>query len=298
VKFGKRHRLTIQVDDAGNSVVIEYPITVDFDIQRTLFSGANTGRFTIYNLSPNTRNQIFHDRYDVRVYRGIIYQAGYVGQDPLPIIFQGNVQVAYSARKKADWVTEIRAFDGGVAIIGSQTSRTFPAGIEIRDMIKGLMDDLKGPGHVTPGAVGDLPMAGERGATFVGNTWGLISGMAENNGALAFIDNEKAHVLKPDEYLAGVQNTSPIISGTTGLLRAQMQFRNRVDVDVIFDPRRSIGQIVTLQSEEKKNNGDYIVKGIAHRGIISGAVDAETVTTLNLDKGSGIPVGVLQCPNP
>jgi hypothetical protein len=294
MKFGKRHRLTIQVDDAGNSVVIEYPVTVEFDVQRTLFSGANTGRFTIYNLSENTRNKIFHDRYDVRTYRGLVFQAGYVGQNPLPIIFQGNVQVAYSARKKADWITEIRAFDGGVAITSAQSSKTFPAGQSIRDLIKGLMDDLKGPGHVTPGAIGDLPMVGERGTSFVGNTWSMISEMAENNGALAFIDNEKAHVLKPDEYISNVQNASPLISGNTGLLRAQMQFKNRVDVDVMFDPLRAIGQLVQLQSEEKKNNGDYIVKGIAHRGTISGAVDAETVTTLNLDKGSGIPVGVLQ----
>jgi hypothetical protein len=77
MKFNKRHRLTIQTDDAGGSVVIEYPMTVEFDVQRTIFSGANTGRFTIYNLSEDNRNKIFHDRYDVKTVRRVTFQAGY-----------------------------------------------------------------------------------------------------------------------------------------------------------------------------------------------------------------------------
>jgi hypothetical protein len=292
MKFNKRHRLTIQTDDAGGAVVIEYPLTVEFDVQRTIFSGANTGRFTIYNLSEDNRNKIFHDRYDVKTVRRITFQAGYQDQNPLPVVFQGNVQVAYSSRRRADWVTEVSAFDGGAAMINAQTQKTFPSGTKIEDMIKGLMTELRGFG-VTPGAVGDLGMVGARGTTFAGNTWQKISDMADNNGAVAFIDSEKAFVLKPNEFVSVSQNQAQVITGDTGLLRAQMQFGNRVDVTMLFDPRFNIGHLATLQSEEKKNNGDYIVKGLSHKGVSSGAVDAETTTLLNLDKGTGIPVGVL-----
>ena len=290
MKFGKRFKLTVQVDDAGTSVVIPYPLTLEFRVERTIFASANTGRFTVYNLGESTRNKIFHDRYDVNVYRGVILQAGYADQDPLPIIFQGNVQVAYSNRSHADWQTVINSFDGGVGITSSQTAQSFPAGMETRDILGNLMGDLL---HVKKGAIGNFTGTSDRGVAVAGNTWSMISEIAKNNGGFAFIDNEKAHVLKANEYISGIPNPSPIITGQTGLLRAQMQFKNRVDVDIMFDPLRAIGQLVTLQSDEKKNNGDYIIKGIAHGGMISGSVDSETTTRLNLDRGSEIPVGVL-----
>jgi len=104
MKFNKRYRLTVQVDDAGNSVEIDYPLTCEFNIIRTIFSGANTGKFTIYNLGEDTRNKIFHDLYDPKTIRKLTFQAGYADQNPLPIAFQGRVQVAYSTRKGVNWV--------------------------------------------------------------------------------------------------------------------------------------------------------------------------------------------------
>ena len=148
MKFNKRYRLTVQVDDAGNSVEIDYPLTCEFNIIRTIFSGANTGKFTIYNLGEDTRNKIFHDLYDPKTIRKITFQAGYADQNPLPIAFQGRVQVAYSTRKGVNWVTEIKAFD---ADFDSQSSQAVPAGVSIRDTIGRLRH------HPCLYARGDLP---------------------------------------------------------------------------------------------------------------------------------------------
>jgi hypothetical protein len=291
MKFGKTFRLTIQVDGAGETVVIEYPLTIDFQIVRTMFSGANTGRFTIYNLSETTRNKIFHDRYDIYSYRGIVLEAGYQGQNPLPIIFKGNIQVAYSHRDRADWLTEINCFDGGLGMMTSQSSTAIPAGVSVGEAIRRLMPDLK---NIVSGAVSTFAVKSERGTSLSGNTWTLVDEIANNNGGMAFVDNETAHVLKPNDYVANLPGSGNTISGGTGLLRAQMMFKNRVDVDVVFDPTRALGQLVRLESEESRNDGDYIVKGLSHRGTISGAVDSPCVTTLNLDKSTGVPTGILK----
>lgn len=305
MKFNKRYRLTIQTGDAVQvpvtppllpestypNVVIEWPLTVDFRIKRTIFGGANTGDFTLYNLGESTRKLIFHDLFDVPIVREIIFQAGYVDQNPLPIVFRGHVQVAYSSRRGVDWVTEIHAFDGGPAITGSDSAQSFPAGTSIKDIIFGLMGDLK---NCKAGAVGDFPMVGERGASYAGNTWGIISDITQNNGGSAFIDNGMAHALMPGEYIDGIPNSGPLISGDTGLLRAQMMMRTRLDVETIFDPLRNIGQLVQMKSQVPQNNGQWVVKGIGHRGMISGSTDAETLTTLNLENGTGaVPVGLM-----
>lgn len=288
MKFNKRYRLTVQVDDAGNSVEIDYPLTCEFNIIRTIFSGANTGKFTIYNLGEDTRNKIFHDLYDPKTIRKLTFQAGYADQNPLPIAFQGRVQVAYSTRKGVNWVTEIKAFD---ADLDSQTAQAVPAGTSIRDTIGRLMGNLL---HASKGTVGNFPVKSETGASYAGNTWSIISSVAQDNGGTAFIDNGVAHVLKPGEYAAEIPNASPIISGATGLLRVQMQFKSRVDVEIMLDTNRAIGQLVQLQSEVEQNNGNYVVKGVSHRGVISGAKDSETITLLNLQNGTGaIPAGLM-----
>ena len=78
------------------------------------------------------------------------------------------------------------------------------------------------------------------------------------------------------------------------MLRVQMQFKTRVDVEIMLDTNRAIGQLVQLQSQVPQNNGTDVVKGVSHRGVISGAEDSETMTLLNLQNGTGaIPAGIM-----
>jgi hypothetical protein len=287
MKFGKTYKLTIQVDEDGvpnNTVTVEYPLTLNFNIVRAMFSSANTGKFTIYNLKEATRRKIFHDRYDVQTLREITLQAGYQDQKPLPVVFKGTIIYAYSSRQKADWVTEIEAFDGGYGIMNSQASKTFPSGMNMNDVFKSLFSSLQ---NVTPGAIGNFQNSSDRGLTMVGNSWELVADLAKRNGdGIAFIDNQKAHALLPNEYIGDLAGVIPLLNAQAGLLKTQRRFKGRVDVDVIFEPRLSLGQKVSLQSEEPLNDGDYRVDGINHSGTISGSKDAPTLTMLNLWQGT------------
>ena len=110
MKFGRIFNMKVQVDELtkpDNTVLLAYPLTVDFEISRNTLASANTGRFRIYNLQENTRKQIFHDRYDTLNYRRVAFNAGYQDQRPLPLAFQGNIIQAYSVRQGSEWVSEI-----------------------------------------------------------------------------------------------------------------------------------------------------------------------------------------------
>ena len=281
MKFGRIYRMTINIDQ-GETVTIEFPLTLILDVSRNTLASANRGHFQIYNLKPDTRNKIFHDRYDTTSYQQIILQAGYEKESPLPVIFQGNIIQASSYRQGTNWITEIEAFDGGFGIINGQVSQTVPAGWSLPQIIKSVLGGLP---NVNVGAVGDVSQQNSRGITIMGNSWDVANRLAAGQNATVFIDNEKANFLKKDEYIVGAGGIQ-VITSDTGLLQTPRRYNTNLDVDILFEPRLAVGQLVQLISEETVYNAQYEVIGVTHRGTISGAVGERMTTTANLWRGT------------
>ena len=269
-----------------NAVVIKYPLTLGLEIKRDVFASANTGHFTILNLQEKTRRRIFHDRFDTLTRRGIILKAGYQDGLPLPTIFQGTIQSAYSFRRGPDWVTEITAFDGGDAILNGQASLTVPAGWDLRTIIGGLMGTLPGVGV---GAIGNVASDNSRGLTLCGNSWGIMQKLGD--GADVFIDNGKAFLIQRDEYAANLKGV-PLITSRTGLLGTPMRHDTRIDLEMLFEPRATVGQLVEVDSLETINNNLYKIIGVSHQGQISAAVDGGVVSKVSVYQGAARLKGV------
>ena len=287
MKFGRTYRLTLQVSDT-ESIEVDYPLTIVFDVSRNTLASANRGRFQIYNLKPDTRLKIYHDRYDTLTYRRIVLQAGYEDESPLPTIFRGNIIQASSYRSGTNWITEIEAFDGGFGILNGQVSQTVPAGWTLPDIIKQVLGGLP---NVTVGAVGDFSQQNARGITVMGSSWDVANRIATGQDAVAFVDNEQANLLHKDEYIAGAGSVA-LITSETGLLQTPRRYDARLDVEILFEPRLVVGQIVQLQSLEAVYNANYQVIGVQHRGTISGAVcdSATTIASLWLGTSQLRPV--------
>lgn len=287
MKFGRVYRLTLEVSDT-ETVVMEYPLTLIFEVSRNTLASANRGHFQIYNLKPDTRLKIYHDRYDTLTYRRLILQAGYEDESPLPTIFRGNVIQASSYRSGTNWITEIEAFDGGFGIINGQVSQTVPAGWDLPQIIKAVLGGLP---NVTVGAVGDLAQQNARGVTLMGNSWDAANRIAAGQDAVAFVDNEQANLLKKNEYIAGAGSID-LITSETGLLQTPRRYDARLDAEILFEPRLVVGQIVQLQTLEQVYNAQYQVVGVTHRGTISGAVCDSAVTVASLWLGTSKLVAV------
>lgn len=285
-KFGREYLLTIQTDDAGDTIKINYPITLEFDINRKLFSSLNTGHFRIYNLSQLHRNQIRFSAWNVGTYRQIQLRAGYSTSlslpalANLPVVFQGNITQASSMREGPNFITTIEALDGGFAFNNPSENGTalptFPAGTPNQTIITTVADALP---KTSLGAIGSFPGSSGTGASFIGPPQEILS---QYTGGGFFIDNESVNCLNTNEVIES--SNIPLINAQAGLLNTPALEQYWLYFDMIFEPRLQIGQLIALQSStDFLFNGQAKVVSIHHRGVISGAVCGEAITTVGLD---------------
>lgn len=266
MKLGRKCQLKVEVDpqrrgdliEGSSTLTIPRNATVEFEITRQFWGNSQEATFRVLNLAERTRNLIAKDPFALTEYRAIQFWAGY--EDfPLPLCFNGFVRSATSYRRGQDMVTEISAYDGGMAMVNGWTAQTLAQGTTVRDALLSLAKAL--PRLAGSPIVGDFPGSNLRGKVLFGNTWSLI---LQESGNLATIDNGQVKVLQPDEAIdAGI----PLIDASTGLLGSPRRTPNKLEFAMLFEPRLTVGQFVELQSTTNRlYNGAYKVTGFNHRG--------------------------------
>ena len=286
-KWTRNYILTVQVDeDAKEYVNITYPLTLSFQIKRSINATANTASITILNLSESTRRKVFLDNYKFMYYKGIELRAGYGDSiENMPLIFKGNIQSAFSKRNGVDYETSMEALDGGFAYVNATSNRQFPKGTTDRQALKQLISDLKTDindpkkgFHIDIGHIGNFNSVLTRGNTVSGSTLDLINTFSENN---FFIDLEKMNCLLDNE---GFEGNIKVIDADCGLLGSPLREEAFLTFEMIFEPRLQIGQFVEIKSQtETIYNGTYKVIGIEHSGIISDAQSGQCKTKVSLN---------------
>lgn len=296
-KFNRNYYLTVDFQD-GNSLIIEPPFTIEFDINRQILSGSNAGQIRIYNLSAINRNLL---RFDFSNYGApsnfntLTLYAGY--GDNLPVIFTGNINQAWSVREGTDFITTVQCFDGGLALVNGNIppGPPYPAGISMENVYKSLMGYLP---NVSFGAIGPSftsnngsPITTSRSNSYSGNAADVLR---ELSGNAFFIDNGKSYILGNNESIIG-QVT--LINASSGLLNTPLREQSTVTFDMIFEPGVILGQYIQLysltfpqlnsanNSSSDNVNGFYKIVSIKHRGIISPAVCGDAITTLQFFLG-------------
>lgn len=276
MKFGRRYRLTIEMED-GDAVIIEPPFSVRFNLVRSTMASLNTADFSIYNLAARTRNRIFQDRFDFSAYRKIIFEAGY---DTLTTVFVGSLFEANSERIGADIVTNINSRDGGFDVVGTKTYRTIAAGSTNKEIVEQLAQDFP---NLEVGAIGTFDQQYSRPVVLNGNTYELMKRYTEDK---VFIDLEKVYALQDREVVPG---DLQVLRGDTGLLETPKRDDAFLTVTTLFEPRIIMGQQVRLDSEAAPEfNGDFKVIGVHHQGIISEAQGGSAISKFQLLTGSQV----------
>lgn len=275
-KFNRNYVLVIKPFDSP-TIVITRPLTIDFDISRNDFSQANYAKIRIYNLSQRHRNLIRHDVTDSNAFRplDIALYAGYGDGPTYPLIFSGNAQAAYSKREGTNFITTIDGFDGGAAIQNAVTNLNIAAGMSWQSVIESTLSDLS-PFGVGIGAVAPFPGIVSRGFGLSGPTVDVIDQLTNSS---FFIDSKLANVL-PKGYAIG-QGPSLVVNSQTGLLNTPSVQQSIIDIELLFEPRLSIGTTIELESiTAQAYNGTHQVVGITHRGTISEVVAGDCVTSV------------------
>jgi hypothetical protein len=282
-KFQRNYRLEVQGGD-GKVYVFNYPLTLQFSVQRAALASSNTATLKIYNLGQNTRNAIYKDVYDTETFRSVKLMAGY--GDSLSEVLNGNVQEAKSYRESGstNYITELNCFDWSFAMINAESDFTRVSALRSQ-IINLLVNDMVRTG-VKRGVISNnfdsLDSATAFPKRFIakGNTWKLLNDATNNH---CFIDNGAVNCLLDNDCFIG---DIPVIDSSTGLLSTPKKSDFMLKVDILFEPAVKIGQQVELISaSESLYNGTYKVIGIGHNGVISGAVNGKCVTSLILNAG-------------
>lgn len=285
-KFNRDYELKVEISPRppgapapGGSgfVTIKPPFTLEFSVTRNLMSSANTANFRILNLSEDSRDRIYKDRYATLDYRAVQLRAGYEGHTAM--IFNGNVVQAWSYKESGSTqvTTEIEAQESYAMVNAFSNHTQGPQGY--RDILQLLAKDLPNMGAPV---IGNVPGSTTRGVTLYGNTWNLIN--RYSGGSAVCIDNNRLLVLQPNEVIAGAL---PTIEARTGLLGSPYRSSNIIEFEMLFTPQLQIGQLVMLNSQVNRIfNKAYKVIGFQHNGTISPAVGGTARTTVQLLAGT------------
>jgi hypothetical protein len=267
-KLGLNYRLEVGTTD-GDTIIIEPPFTVQFNVIRNTNSKVNACQMRIYNLSPKNRDRL---RFNISNWGKPLpmqFLAGY--GDKLARIFRGNISFAWTVRERVDYITQIEAFDGGLAYVNSVTNQNFPAGTPFREVIRGVTGDLEG---VSTGAIGAYEGTLRRPNVYFGSTMHILRDLT---GGGTFIDDGKAHSLFSNEYIQ--TGNILVVSPVTGLLNTPVYEQSIVRFEMLFEPQLNVGVRVQLEAgSDKSYNGLYKVTSVAHAGIISESVASSVIS--------------------
>ena len=281
MKFNRTYSLKLEVA-GGQNVELAPPFTLDFSVSRQYLAAAQTAQFRVINLGEPTRNLIYKDRWNETERRNIQFRAGYEGDARngfIALCFNGTIREANSYRQGTEFQTMIDAYDGGFAMVNGFSSASYAAGESYAELMRKLSKDL--PGASENPIIGDFPTITRRGFVVMGNTWNYITQLSAGQ---AIIDNSQLKVLNENEAVTGDVR---VITSDSGLLESPRRTNNMIELQMLFEPRLSIGQVVVLDSQTNRLfNGTYKVMGFTHRGTISPAVGGDCRTTVTLWKGT------------
>jgi len=215
-----------------------------------------------------------------------------------PIIFDGTVREARSYRiGGTDIVTVIDSTDGQDAVNRGRVKLSLHkdewSGDKFKVAVKALIKNM-GEYGVTLGAVGSYKTKSTRGVVWDGFCWNILKTLT-GEGNL-FIDLQRLYMLTNRDGLI-IPEALPAIDDSIGMIGTPKKYNNRVDFNMIFEPGISAGQIVDVKSTILGNvNGQYIVQGFEHRGMISKAKCGELITSVQCVKPANQAINPVKVP--
>lgn len=278
MKFGRNYKITIQVTDA-TAIIIEMPLTIQFNIHRSVSASLNSMTLQIFNLSEHHRNLIYQDRFDTRRFK-IIVEMGY---DTLSTVFIGDIFQAGSSREGENIITTIDARDGNFDTNQSVVNVTLAKGTTLRQTLEFLAKQFPNLtigtiSNITPG----MKDVFERPIVLEGNVYQLIKLYANLKLTQVYIDLAIVNVLGQNEIL--VNNNLSLIDASTGMLNTPVRDQSFLTVTTLLEPRVLMGQVVQLESKiMPQYNGIYKVLGVTHKGIISGAINGTCTSSFQMN---------------
>jgi murein DD-endopeptidase MepM/ murein hydrolase activator NlpD len=283
-KFNRNYKIVFEVGYRKDlleyvpqqTIKIQYPFTLKFDVNRGVWSDANTGNFQIYNLGYDVQALLWKDRFDQTKYVTMWLYAGY--ENIMPLIFMGDVQECTSYRNGVDFITDIQATDGGYLFQYGFVNKTFSKDTDFKFLIQELLAGVPTckVGYITS----NVKQMRKRGRTFIGQTMKLLEAY---NFDKVFVDNGELHILGENDVIPG---QLMVLNADSGMIGTPRRSETTLNVDTIFEPQLVVAQAINLQSKIYPFlNQNYQIIGLRHYGTISPVECGNLYTSVSLSLG-------------
>lgn len=233
-------KLSIVVANTAGQGIEFSTFKVRFSIRRGDVQTPNSADIRIYNVSPETANQI-----STKEFNQVVVQAGYEGN--FGLIFRGQTKQVRIGRENAvDSYVDITAADGDSAYNFSSCSFALAAGQTPQNAVERFLKTM-GPFGITKGYLPpDLSNAGRiRGRVFYGMTKDELRDFAAANEVLYSIQDGALNVVSKRSYIPG---DPVIISPQTGLIGVPEQTQNGIEARILLNPQVRISRLVKLEN--------------------------------------------------
>jgi hypothetical protein len=263
VLYGRRYKLIIGTSPTSGVEVSELRCT--FSVEKSMTTDPNPSIIQIYNLAPNTRNEILTNG------TRVIIEAGYRGPQ-FGLIFDGDIVRSLKRGPSSNTkITEIIAQDGDVFLNSGFISVSYAAGQTSEDIIRG-MAGISDP-YISVGCVSEnlKGMQLARGKALFGQPKDYAREIAKGEGALFYVCDRQINLVKPMDL-----PTDEIISLTprSGLIGSPEQTEDGVKARCLLNPLLNLNKLVHIDNdlvqEDAKfgalSTGVYKIISLTHKG--------------------------------
>lgn len=277
-KWRPVYRITVYTKDETVSVTL--PLTCKMTITRSILTQNVTADVQIYGLSKDTRKAVYQPPFNTWGDKSkfITIEAGYGAENAMYQIFKGVIIEAYSTKQGGtpDVITQIKA--QALDLLSARSSHQFPAGTDIKDIIKTCAADMP---NCTLGSIGGIEGEIKTPLTVDGASLEQINKVT---GGSAFIDNGVLNVILGNEC---IEVPVPLITDENALLETPIRNANNLTIKTLFHPDLMIAQLVQIKSSIAPDfDGYYKLQGFTHDLFFSGSQDGQRITTMELWNGN------------
>lgn len=247
----------LKIGKEGGSSKEYNDFTIDFQVDKDASAAENTATVVIFNLSKQSR--AFFERPD----NVIELFAGY--GDVLKLIFYGDVidQGATHARQGADWITTVKATDGGKKLREVKANVSFKADTKYKEILNRLVETL---GYTTEG-LRSIPddLKFKNGFTATGYVKDNLNLLAEKYNMQWSIQDNSLIFMPQDE---ATDETAVVINKKHGMISSPIKTDNGIQVISLLNPELRIGRRIELESVLLEADGKsyYKINKLSHKG--------------------------------
>lgn len=286
-QFLRKVRLTAGSMSLNPGGINRHDLKIAFNVSKGISGTANSAEIEIWNLSEGHRNALGKELDDITL------EAGYTppnGGSNVGIIFKGQMRDVEHRRDGPDIISRITCGDGDKAFRRATTSKTFPKGTPVEDVVEELYKQLEKEG-IDRGEwkfPEDMPKY-ERPYSMCGTCTRELDLVGRSRGFYWSVQNGTFEVIPGDGFIGGVV----LITPETGMIDTPTITDNGVKVSCLLNPEIRPNRRVQIESQTLEMNGEggmYRVSeanysGDNREGSFEVAIHGEAIKGGKVDEG-------------